>query len=551
MRLPRSPPPKKAVANAIRENQRENETELSLTNANNRERRPSSTEVPGTQHTPQTVSYAPEYLENSTALNHTADLRDGGASELENSVTKQETRGKTARNDRKPSRVETAEGGLVQVEVNGEPRASESSPSRETNDNQTPEIRRLDSNAYRPWGTRSNNTSPEPGSGTGFTATGADSKEPTVCRGGPGKTACDKEVKDGEGGVECEKCCRWYHSKCQGLSKGAMSALNKWHGTLVWLCNNCSKWLQHKLQPTASNTAKEDLARIDQRIEKLENIMRHNSASLSESVRNQEKLFTVQCKVLDRMEAVASEDKEKKQTYAEALKGISTEVVKEVTEKISKLPQVTVPVQRNREEIAGVLDELQDKERRKFNVIVHNLPEASNTDQPDKKGDQERFTDMIKNGLKLVVKCTNSFRIRKKIENKPRLLLVTLATMEDRTNILRSAATLRSTPEWGNVYITPDLTWQEREKARTLRQELARRKALGEEHIHIRQGRIVPVPVERRRTPLTSTCTSATGPGTRVTRVETGLPANTTQPETSQTGREPSTLHGTGTSSQY
>ena len=59
--------------------------------------------------------------------------------------------------------------------------------------------------------------------------------------------------------------------------------------------------------------------------------------------------------------------------------------------------------------------------------------------------------------------------------------------------ILRSAATLRNS-DWNRVYITPDLTWQEREKGRQLRAELTRRREAGEDNIHIRQGRIVPIP---------------------------------------------------------
>ena len=61
---------------------------------------------------------------------------------------------------------------------------------------------------------------------------------------------------------------------------------------------------------------------------------------------------------------------------------------------------------------------------------------------------------------------------------------------------LRAAASLRDT-KWNNIYITPDLTWKEREKGRQLRNELVRRKEAGEENIWIRQGRIVPIPEEK------------------------------------------------------
>ena len=198
----------------------------------------------------------------------------------------------------------------------------------------TPEIKRLNSEAYKPWGTRSNNASPDLSAGSLGTGPGSP-KGLSVCTGGPGKAQCNNEVMEGEGGVECEKCSRWYHSKCQGLSKGAMSALNKWHGTLVWLCDACAKWLHSdpKLQPKAPNVGMPDTLLIEEKINKLESIIRHNSKTLSESIFNQEKLFAVQCKVLDKLEETSKEDKQKQHTYAEALKGISTEVVRQVTEK--------------------------------------------------------------------------------------------------------------------------------------------------------------------------------------------------------------------------
>ena len=248
-------------------------------------------------------------------------------------------------------------------------------------------------------------------------------------------------------------------------------------------------------------------------------------------------MFTVHCKVLDKLETTSAENTQQQRTYAETLRGISTEVVKEVTQKIDKMPQTTVPVQRNREEIAGVLDEFHDKEKRKLNIIIHNLQEAEGQTQSDKrKNDEEKFTGMIKNGLKLVVKCANSFRIGKKTEDKPRLLLVTLTNLDDKVNILRSAAALRSTTEWDNVYITQDLTWQEREKARALRQELARRRAAGEKFLYIRQGRIIPIPEEKRHQPARISSTYMTAQPTGSCPDKRNLVCNTTDvPSLTQT----------------
>ena len=89
---------------------------------------------------------------------------------------------------------------------------------------------------------------------------------------------------------------------------------------------------------------------------------------------------------------------------------------------------------------------------------------------------------MVKEGQKLSVKTVRSFRVGKRDEGKPRLLIMTLTNLSDKVEILRSATSLRDS-KWNNVFISPDLTWKEREKGRLLLKELARHRDEGEQHI--------------------------------------------------------------------
>lgn len=70
----------------------------------------------------------------------------------------------------------------------------------------TPEVRPLDSDVYRPWGSRSPNTSLDPG----VLKQGELDKDRTMCRGGPGKPPCGVRVKDDDA-MECDRCMRWFH----------------------------------------------------------------------------------------------------------------------------------------------------------------------------------------------------------------------------------------------------------------------------------------------------------------------------------------------------
>ena len=63
-------------------------------------------------------------------------------------------------------------------------------------------VGRLDQNMYRPFGTCSRSSSDT-------------SSEVAYCKGGPSNLVCNKEVKNGEMGVQCNTCQCWFHSKCQ------------------------------------------------------------------------------------------------------------------------------------------------------------------------------------------------------------------------------------------------------------------------------------------------------------------------------------------------
>ena len=360
-----------------------------------------------------------------------------------------------------------------------------------------PEVKRLDSEVYKPWGSRSSNTSPAPESQMAEGDVDPDG-DLSICKGGPGKRSCGNKVTESEEAVECEKCSRWFHCKCLSISKAALNALKKWHGTLMWLCSKCKETLKERDSITECLPK---YSKIETQMDRLEQIVRLNGSALDECIRNQERMFAGQCNLTEKLLSVPPAGELQQKSYAEALKGVSAEVVEQVSKKIDKMPSVTMPVQRSNEELAGLLDEMQDKERRKLNVVVHNLREADGQSYAERsEGDTKTFKNMVKHGLKLIVETTKTFRVGKKDGNKPRLMVVTLTSMAHKVEILRSAASLRDT-KWNNVYITPDLTWKEREKRRQLRDELARRKEAGEEHIWIRHGKIVQIPEEKRQLP--------------------------------------------------
>ena len=75
--------------------------------------------------------------------------------------------------------------------------------------------RRLDVNAFKPWGGCSVSRS---SSDTGSNSS-ENQNETFFCKGGPGKESCGDLVLDGEMGVRCDSCMAWFHATCQAICR--------------------------------------------------------------------------------------------------------------------------------------------------------------------------------------------------------------------------------------------------------------------------------------------------------------------------------------------
>ena len=108
------------------------------------------------------------------------------------------------------------------------------------------------------------------------------------------------------------------------------------------------------------------------------------------------------------------------------------------------------------------------------------------------------FTDVVKEGLKLVTRPTGYFQVGKILEGNYQetggILIVTLENSEIKAELLKLAPQLRHLITWIRIYITPDLPRREREENNKLREELFARRQAGEENIAIMKGKIIKLP---------------------------------------------------------
>ena len=379
------------------------------------------------------------------------------------------------------------------------------------------QVRRLGDDVYGPWG----------GSSSVSRSSSDTGSETATCKGGPGKRVCGQPVKDGERGVSCDICRCWYHSVCQAVSRNTFKSLET-DEMLGWFCAECKVNMSKRdLRQGHSQPYQCECPDLVAKVEQLEALVRKNAQQLEALLLNNTQLIKnmhdKQEQSVAKQTELATKATEEalakcQSSYAEAVKGSYAKVVESVSAKIDAIPKQvqTKPSVDSAQQIAGAFDNFFDKEKRKLNVVVHNLPESSGESFKEKsEKDAEQFTEMIREVLKLNVRVTKAFRVGKGSEDKPRLLVITLENAETKMDVLKMASGLRHHDQWSNIYVTPDLTWQEREEGRKLRQELARRKGEGKPNLAIRRGKIVALE------PRAQQGATGQGPAPQEVRLET------------------------------
>ena len=286
-----------------------------------------------------------------------------------------------------------------------------------------------------------------------------------LCKGSK-EDHCGKVVKDNaDGGIECELCLNWYHPACQGLHGNAYLAIKQYD--LFWICENCKPRvleLRERVHMDGDHGSKNVnvtdsacLARMEAKIDELSKAVKKQHILTSE---------------------IRAEDAEVRKTYADALKIRSDEKPRE--------PLST-------EQIQVCLSEQAEQEKRARNLAVYNLPESQAASAEERiKEDIYLLTDLVKQELKRSYKIEKAYRAGKKMENRPRTLIVTMESEESKWDLLRAGNGLRDSMNETakNVYINRDLTRMEREQAKKVRDECNRRRNAGE-HVRIYKGKCV------------------------------------------------------------
>ncbi|MCP3849729.1 MAG: hypothetical protein GY694_05765 [Gammaproteobacteria bacterium] len=144
--------------------------------------------------------------------------------------------------------------------------------------------------------------------------------------------------------------------------------------------------------------------------------------------------------------------------------------------------------------VQETLTEVQEKEKRKLNLVVFNLPESQGTTREEtKENETQQIQSILKNILPESeakdVKIKDPIRLGpQNLGKRPRVLKFTVNSEEARNNIIKNAVKVnkKGTANTDKIYINPDYTNKEREMNKKLRQELKERTEKGEDNLMIK-----------------------------------------------------------------
>ena len=115
--------------------------------------------------------------------------------------------------------------------------------------------------------------------------------------------------------------------------------------------------------------------------------------------------------------------------------------------------------------------------------MIHKLPEGKG-----KQNTLSKVNGLLKDGLKLRdVAVVAAERKKAKKEGAPGVIIAKCASKEDKEKIMKSKAKLKSSRNFADVFISNDLTWEQRQQDNNLR---AIAKAVGNNKLVVRGGKI-------------------------------------------------------------
>lgn len=313
-------------------------------------------------------------------------------------------------------------------------------------------------------------------------------------------------------GAECSRCGYWKHKNCEGLTEAGLKIIQSME---VWFCKSCCK--EWKGDKAVSAEMKEELkmakkknAEIAKKMVVLEDKIIENQNQVvvvedERNIRNQDKEGRAKDNreiIISERDGVSNQSEEgEEMTISDVRRELQKlwRVNEETRKFIGKVEERWIAkeeemVQKITDRVVENMVEIQEKERRKKNIVMFNVPE-------EKRGQDKQNEDGIKAICESIFHDVlrvrdaiigNIFRIGKENEGRVRPLVVELNDVGVKWALVSKSKELGQNEgsTIKHIIIAPDLTRKEREENVELEEELREKRAQGGRWI-IRKGRIV------------------------------------------------------------
>ena len=271
---------------------------------------------------------------------------------------------------------------------------------------------------------------------------------------------CEKAVSDDC--IMCRWCSQWEHRTCANINQSESVMLDSPPKNIFFFCSSCVVNLPIALGLFTNQSQLDE--KLEIRFQSMEDI-------LSEKINNIEnRLQDYHKTVLGAYDS----SKEDPRNQRLSRSPISEDSIANIT--------------------LSLTSEQKEKEKRQFNLILHNLKESDATDSTTRKQeDIESRCSLFSTYLDVSASVKNAIRLGKRDSRPCRLLKLTFSTLDEKAKILRHKMKFKAdqNPEHvRKLFITPDLTPLEQRKNNALRQQLADMNKIQNIYV-IRKGQIV------------------------------------------------------------
>lgn len=230
-------------------------------------------------------------------------------------------------------------------------------------------------------------------------------------------SVCETKLADDDAAIQCEVCEFWYCVNCSGMSRNFYEELGNsdLRENFMWYCNGCKK---------AIPGVRQVLKMV---------------SSIKES-------YDEMNNRLDRLES-------------------------KITEADTELSQD--------HRIDQALYDFKEREMRKNNLIIYNLPESNAANGEDRKVEESEKVEKICESLEMPSTQENVVRLGERKTGdgaRPRPLKVTFLDENSKKKFLKSSSLLKNTNEFKKISVTPDYTFRQRKINNQMKAEVAKRR---------------------------------------------------------------------------